>query len=94
MNKVEASDILRRTMKRYREKTYVELSSGVGEVVAFQIVGDSGCEYTVELEVMWDHHPYGNIRVIGSIDDQTLRHALAPMCEDFILSTDGTFVGE
>ena len=53
----------------------------------------SGKQYQVEIEFFWDGKPDKNIRVMGAIDDGGLR-AMMPLTESFILSPDGTFVGE
>ena len=42
---------------------------------------------------MWDGKKDGNLRIIGAIDDGGLR-AFIRLTEDFILTPDGSFVGE
>ncbi len=94
MDETEARTILRQHIDGYRSKGYRALVNLIGEVKAFQTCGASGKEYAIEIDVMWDGGPGGDVRVIGSIDDQTLRGSIAPLSEDFILSADGTFVDE
>ena len=94
MDKVEARKLLQQEIRWYRGKSYHELVNLVGEVNAFQIRGESGTAYTVEIEVRWDGARGGNVRVIGSIDDQTFRGSFAPLSEDYILNADGKFVDE
>lgn len=55
--------------------------------------GASGAAYQFEIEVFWDDKPGGDVRVMGSIDDGGLR-AFLPLCEAFIMSPSGRFVGE
>jgi hypothetical protein len=55
--------------------------------------GPSGAKYQLEIQVVWDHEPNTDLRVIGSVDDGSWR-ALAPVSDSFILRPDGTFVGE
>ena len=65
----------------------------MGESRHVDRVGRSGAQYQLEMEVMWDHKPDRDIRVISSIDDGGWR-ALAPLTVSFILSKTGEFVGE
>lgn len=94
MDEAEARKILRRHIDGYRSRSYRDLVKLIGEVNAFQTLGESGTEYAVEIEVMWDGARGGDVRVIGSIDDQTLLRSISPLSEDFILGADGTFVDE
>lgn len=94
MDKTEARKILRRYVDEYRIRSYRDLVNLIGEVNVFQTRGASGCEYAVEIEVMWDGVQEGDVRVIGSIDDQTLLNSISPLSQDFILRANGTFVDE
>jgi hypothetical protein len=58
------------------------------------VVAESGVQYQVEVQAFWDdpRHP-GNLRVIIAIDDGGWR-AFHPLSADFIVASDGSFVGE
>ena len=93
MDKKEARRILEEQLEGYRELYYKELTKLIGTVETFQVVGDSGTQYQLEIQAFWDDRPNGNLRVLGSIDDGGLR-AFVPLSVDFILAPDGTFIGE
>lgn len=58
-----------------------------------EVVGESGKRYQVEVEAFWDSGQPGDLRVRVAIDDGGWR-ALSPLTSDFIIATDGSFVGE
>jgi hypothetical protein len=93
VNQQEAKSLLRESLARYRNYTYAELQSIVGKIETDQVKGESGAQYQVEIQVMWDADPQRNIRVIGSIDDGGWR-AFLPLSDSFIMAPDGSFVGE
>jgi hypothetical protein len=94
MNTREAEELLDAALLVFRTKQYaalvdqIEHGSSIGEVK-----GSSGVSYQIEIDFMWDHHPGGAVRVIGSIDDGGLR-AFVPLTRSFIKAPDETFVGE
>ncbi len=95
MDKTEARTILAQELGPYRRRTYNDLVELVGTNVVTQIRGQSGSEYQIEIEVMWDSpREKSNVRVTGAIDDGRLPGALCPLCLSFILSPDGEFIGE
>ena len=85
MNKTEAKAILAEQLDRYRSKSYRELMILVGDVDAYEIPGPSGRFYQVEILVMWDHKPRGNLRVGGAIDEGGWS-AFCPLSDDFIVA--------
>lgn len=93
MDKAEALAVLRRQSERYRGRTYAELLSLLDEAVSFEVVGPGGTAYQVEIDAVWDGEPGKDLRVFGRIDDGGWR-AFAPLTDDFIISPDGSFVGE
>jgi hypothetical protein len=93
MDDDEARALLRRHLQTYRARSHAELSRLLARPQSAEVVGASGTSYGIEVEVFWDDEPGGNVRVMGTIDDGGLR-AFVPLAEDFILSPDGTFVGE
>jgi len=56
--------------------------------LGYKVVGPSGTEYQIEILVTWDHRPNGDVRVLGSIDDGTLRGAFKPVCSDLLVGPD------
>lgn len=93
MDKVEAKEILAKELTRYRSMSHSQLLGLMGESQTIEVLGSSGTKYSLEFEVLWDHEPEKDLRVIGSIDDGGWA-ALHPLSEDFILRSDGSFVDE
>lgn len=94
MNSAEARDILARELVPYRERSYEQLCGLVGAPTGtFEVTGPTGAWYQVVVAAHWDGEPYGDVRVIGCIDDGGLR-AFVPLTDSFIKAADGSFVGE
>ena len=93
MDNQEARELLREHLSPWRNRTYAELAKAIGESHEFAVTSRTGRSYQVDIQVFWDHRTGGNIRVIGAIDDGGLR-AFMPLADSFIVSPDGTFVGE
>ena len=93
MDNSEARALLRIHLDAYRHRKYEELVMLLGKPEVIQLQGASGATYQVEVEVHWDDRPDDAVRVLGSIDDGRWR-AFKPLCDDFIVAPDGTFVGE
>ncbi len=94
MDKSEAAKFLEAYISQYRAKPHAELVKLMSDVQVHETTGVSGVEYILEFDVRWDDKPNGDIRVAGGIDDGGFRSAFSPLCDDFILSPDGGFVGE
>jgi len=94
MNSPEARTVLSEYLRRYRSMSYKELQRLLKEQDCDKTLGPSGTSYQVEIEAVWDSKPGGNIRVMGHIDDGSLLRAIAPISEDFIMASDGSFIGE
>lgn len=75
---------------------YPALAARVGSPQVYSRIGPDGTEYQIEVEVFPDspRYPYGNVRVIASIDDGTLPSSIKPVSRDFLMSPGGEFVGE
>ena len=94
MDRKEAERLLRAELQAFRTKSHAELVAMVdAEPITGERPGPSGRTYQVEIQAVWDGEPGGNIRVLGSIDDGSLR-AFVPLTHDFIKSPSGEFVGE
>ena len=93
MDKEKARAVLLEALRPYRAKSYAELRDLIGQNDVFEIENSDGSDFQIEIQVYWDHKPNGNICVSGGIDDGGWS-AFSPLCEDFILAPDGSFVGE
>lgn len=93
MDKEEGLAILKERLQEYRERSYDELTQLIDSQDTFQVSGPSGAEYQLEVQAFWDGGSPGDLRILGSIDDGGWR-AFSPLSEDFIMKSDGTFVGE
>lgn len=93
MNKAEATSLLSQELSRYRELPYAELFWLIDHSETFERTAPSGVIYQIEMQVFIDDVSRQTLRVLGSIDDGGWR-ALSPLCDDFILAPDGSFVGE
>ena len=93
MDKQEAKKLLTKKLAEFRRHSYADLVAKIDDIDCFEISGPTGVEYQIEVQFMWDGKPDGDVRVMGAIDDGGLR-AFIPLCEDFIVSPDGDFVGE
>jgi hypothetical protein len=93
MNKDEAGAVLEAQLACYRELPYAELLRLRDESVALEVEVDGGTTYQVKIYAFWDGEPGGDLRVCGAIDDGGWR-AFSPLTCDFIISPDGSFVGE
>ena len=93
MNNTEALKVL--DEDEFRRETHGDLVRRIGEgpvVIARQ--GANSAEYQLEIEIMWDGRPGGNVRVIGSIDDDGGWRAFSALTRSFIKAPDESFVGE
>lgn len=94
MNSQEAKKIIADQLTPYREKPYSELIKMIKQKpLTYEVRGQSGTLYQIEIQAFWDNQPNENIRIMGSIDDGGLR-AYSPISDDFIKSPTGQFVGE
>ena len=95
MDRDEARAVLAEAMAELRGHSYQELvDAWLGQPDCHARIGPSGAEYQIEIEAFWDTREPGPLRVLGSIDDGTLRHAFSPLSDGFIIAEDSTFVGE
>jgi hypothetical protein len=91
MDKNEARAILATHLDSFRARRYDELVALIGDVQVAEVVGRSGTEYQIEVEVRWDSpREKTDVRVLGAIDDGHLPGAIIPLCESFIVSPDGS----
>jgi len=93
MDQAEAQSLLSQELSRYRELPYAELFSLIDHSETVERTAPSGVNYQIEMQVFVDDVSLQTLRVMGSIDDGGWR-AFSPLSDDFILSPDGSFVGE
>jgi len=96
MNKAETREILAKELLHFRARNYEDLQKLMGSPQVVEREGARGVSYTIEIEVFWDNprDMGGDLRVIASIDDGGFLSALSPLSSDFIMDTNGRFVGE
>ena len=94
MNKEEARSVLHRALQEWRIKPYSELCSLLSRQETFELKGDSGMTYQLEIQAVWDDEHKKHLRVMGSIDDGRGLAAFVPLTENFIITPDGSFIGE
>jgi hypothetical protein len=88
MDRDEALSLLDAHLDQYRKLSYAELSAMIGHEEFPEVVGPSGTEYQIEIQICWDHKPGGDVRVMGTIDDGTFRGAFRPVCSDLLVKPD------
>ena len=95
MNEKEATRVLDGVVAELRREPYTTLGARyLDESDGPTVAAESGVEYEVEVQGVWDSpRQPGNLRVIISIDDGGWR-AISPLSTDFIVTSDGSFVGE
>ena len=93
MDRSQAKSILARQLARYRTKSYAVSGRLIGKLDVFDVTEPDGVIYQIEIQVMWDDKPEGDIRVIGAIDDAGWR-AFIPLTDSFIMTPEGRFLGE
>jgi hypothetical protein len=80
-------------LKELRQRSYHDLVSLMGHPQTKEVTGEDGKRYQLEAEVFWDGKKGGDVRVIVMGDDGGWR-AFKPLTSDFIMASDGSFVGE
>ena len=70
MSRLEMASLLERELASLALKGRIELVKCVqGEPEVYEVRGPDDALWQIEVEVIWDGHPGGTIRIIGSIDD-------------------------
>ncbi len=93
MSSGEARRVLKQRLAKLRALPYRDLAARVDSVFTEEIARDSERWWQLELEVVWDDEPNGNVRVNASIDDAGL-NTFVPLTESFVKSPSGEIVGE
>jgi hypothetical protein len=80
MDEEEAKRILDPHIRRLRKLPYSELVRYVKDIEAFEVTGESGTIYNLELQALWDSgKKAGNLRVMACIDDGRYRWRFLPV---------------
>ena len=92
----EAVRLLNEHLGRYRDIPYGELRELIDDPDTFEVRGETGKEYQIEINAFWDREPNGDLRVLASIDDGLLTACVnaKPFVQGFVVRPDGQFVGE
>ena len=87
--------ILARELGTLRQSGYPYCLAIKDKPQHFQVPGDSGTVYHVELWAIWDdgHGRSKNLRVLVSVCGWGMS-CFSPLTRDFIIAPDGSFVGE
>jgi hypothetical protein len=93
MNNAVARGVINQELDKLRRLPYKELLGFRDRSVSSWLTGEDGKQYQMEVQAHWDRKKDGDLRVMVSIDDGGLR-AFFPVSGDFIVSPDGSFVGE
>jgi hypothetical protein len=81
MNRIESKWMLLRTLVKFRRRPYDELRTMVGDSQQIECADASGTRYQIDIDIVWDSNPGGDIRILGSIDDGGWR-AFCPLTYD------------
>jgi hypothetical protein len=87
MNREEAMFLLDAKLDEYRQLTYDQLAARVGDEEFPETVGPSSIRYQVEIQIVWDDKPGGDVRVLASIDDGRWR-AFLPLCDSLLVTPE------
>jgi hypothetical protein len=93
MNEQVAQTLIGERMKELRQRSYPELVALIGRQETRKVVGEDGREYQLETQAFWDSKIGGDVRVMVGADYGGWR-AFKPLVDDFIMASDGSFVGE
>ena len=84
----------KKELAEYRARPYSELTGLVdSNPITKEVHVTRETTYQIEISVHWDGDPGENIRVSGAVDDGGLR-AFIPICNDFKMAPDNSFVDE
>jgi len=89
MNKAEAKSILTKELAKFASLPFGQLAASINRTEVKNVRGESGVNYQIEVNVLWDSKPDRNLRIIASIDDGGWRGFL-PLTDSLIIKPDGT----
>ena len=95
MDRQEAAAVADSVIARLRATRYDSLVERLlGEVEVEEIVGASGVTYQAEVHAMWDSGKPPALLVMVGVDDGGFRSSFSPVHRSFIVTHDGSFIGE
>jgi hypothetical protein len=71
----------------YRTLSHTTAAARIDNLEAVKVTGPSGRVYQIEVQMIWDGKPNGDVRVLGSIDDGGWR-AFLPLTETLLIQRD------
>jgi hypothetical protein len=87
MEPEEALNLLNSKLDDYCKSSYTELAAKIGDEEVVEVTGPSGTAYQIEIQIVWDGKPSGDIRVLGAVDDGGWR-AFVPLTADVVIRRD------
>jgi hypothetical protein len=93
MDRDIARGLIDRELEALRKLSYKECLQLMDRVSTKSLPGPDGKEYQLEIQACWDSKKNGNIRVSVAASGGGLS-VFVPAAGDFIISPDGSFVGE
>ena len=95
MDREEAAAVADGVIARLRQLSYDALVDRLlEEIEVEEIVGASGVTYQAEIEGRWDIGKPPALMVMVGVDDGGLRSSFSPVHRSFIITSDGSFIGE
>jgi hypothetical protein len=94
MDKAEAIEVAESRLAELRQLAYSRLvQEWLDQPRSEYATAASGRRYQLEIEAVWDSQPHNNLRVWVVVDDGG-PSAKRPLQCDFIVTPDGSFVGD
>ena len=93
MNREIAVGLIEDELRKLRKLPYQEFLKDLNKAATSTVQGSDGKTYQLERQAFWDGKKGGNIRVMVCVDDGGFS-AFKPFSRAFIISPDGSFIGE
>ncbi len=87
MGRDEVLKLLHAKLENHRDLSYAAAVARIGHDEVLEATGSSGTAYQIEIQVIWDGKPHGDVRVRGAIDDGGWR-AFLPLSSDLVIAPD------
>ena len=87
MDREEALKLLEAKLDEYHRLSYAEATAKIGSEDVVEVTGPSGATYQIEVQLVWDGKPDGDVRVLGAVDDGGWRTFL-PLTADVLIRRD------
>jgi hypothetical protein len=93
MNRAQARGVARSALAAYRSEPYHSLLRLLDEPDVFEREAPDGSRYVLEVSAVWEFEADGRLLVLAAVSFSFWTD-FAPVCDDFIVAPDGSFVGE